>query len=412
MLNLEGRRAGPDHTAIIRDVRRVNLDAIAAKSERTISDHRRETLRKVRECEAIGKTPSLEPRGPMPVADLVGMGVAIEVLEASIHREGRNEKHVQFATLLKIRAAATRNYDSLPAGALEMASFARGTGRVRPTACPTQSNFFVDFLIGCEHRMGSMSKANHGTSIEVLVKVIDHIRSDAEAAESTLVANELWKLGAYLTTCIAASLRGNEGFMMDLAAMRQHIDKGRNGVAPARVTKSTILTEQACLNLPFVAICLFGKYKGETIYDHHVINVANETKSGVRPRWWFEKLITVCESEGRDSGPAFALPNGRLASSLEYHVAFQSYMLRVQEEDKMIDPTWDVKTMFGISRTPRKSAQTRLQNAQFGKDFQNRFSRWRTAEKAGARRVRRAMNDHYAEAILLMPVTWVGSYVL
>ncbi len=42
--------------------------------------------------------------------------------------------------------------------------------------------------------------------------------------------------------------------------------------------------------------------------DHHIITVANETLSGLCPRWWVEKLVEVGQSEGRTHGPAFASP--------------------------------------------------------------------------------------------------------
>ncbi|KAL7550466.1 hypothetical protein ACHAWF_013693 [Thalassiosira exigua] len=260
--------------------------------------------------------------------------------------------------------------------------------------------------------MGSKSKANHGTTMEVMVRVLHYIQMDAEAAEDLEVANELWKLGAYLAVSTAASLRDTEAFMMDLAGMWQHVDTGREGVVPPNINKSTILSEQQCLNLPHVAICLYGKYKGETVFDHHVINVANETQSGLRPRFWVEALLGVCRSEGRMAGPAFADRTGKLATSLEYDVGFRNYMERVQRDTTLIPKDWDVRAMYGIHRTPRKTAQTRIKRAGFGVTFQQVFNRWRGVERAGVRRVRRPMHDYYAEATLLMPTTWLGAYVL
>ncbi|KAL7549158.1 hypothetical protein ACHAWF_014052, partial [Thalassiosira exigua] len=243
-----------------------------------------------------------------------------------------------------------------------------------------------------EYRMGSQSRANRASTIEVMVKLLELIEIDALAEDDVAAANELWKLGAYVTVSLASSLRGNEAFMMDLAGMWMHIDKGREGVAPAKVDKNTVLSEQECLNLPHVALCLFGKTKGETVFDHHIINVANETQSGLRPRFYVEKLLDVCKSEGRTSGPAFADPSGRLARSLEYDVGFRGYMAKVQQETQLIPKDWDVWEVYGINRTMRKTAQTRLKRAGFGITFQNVFNRWRDVERAGGRRVRRPMH--------------------
>jgi hypothetical protein len=78
-----------------------------------------------------------------------------------------------------------------------------------------------------------------------------------------------------------ASLRGHEGFYLELAGMRKHIAKGRTGVVLTGLSKTTILTEEDCLSLPHVTICLLGKFKGETGIDHHLISVANKTSSGL-----------------------------------------------------------------------------------------------------------------------------------
>ncbi len=78
---------------------------------------------------------------------------------------------------------------------------------------------------------------------------------------------------------MAASLRGHERFYVELAGLRKHMSKGRLGVVPPGLNKSTLLTEEACKNLPHVTVCLLGKFKGVTGTDHHLITLANETMS-------------------------------------------------------------------------------------------------------------------------------------
>ena len=167
-----------------------------------------------------------------------------------------------------------------------------------------------------------------------------------------------------------------------------------------------------CTNLPHVTICLLGKFKGETGVDHHLITVANETMSGLRPRWWLEKLLEVCEYEGRREGPAFATPDGVLASSPGYDAMFRRYLKIVQEESDLIPDDQDVDALYSTFRTPRTTATTRIERAGFGNQFVDQMNRWRPLEKAQGRAVRRKMNAHYAEALHLMPTTWLGSYVL
>lgn len=146
--------------------------------------------------------------------------------------------------------------------------------------------------------------------------------------------------------------------------------------------------------------------------DYHLIMVANETSLGLRPRWWLEKLVEVCEAEGRHIGPAFATANGVLASSLDYDAMFRKYLGIVQEETDLIPEDHDVNALYSTFRTPRKTATTRIERAGFGNHFVDQMNRWRPQEKAKGRAARRQMNAHYAEAALLMPTTWLGSYIL
>ena len=120
----------------------------------------------------------------------------------------------------------------------------------------------------------------------------------------------------------------------------------------------------------------------------------------------------MCESEGRVHGPAFADEHGCLASSPDYNSTFQGYLQRVQSETSLIDKDVDVCKVYNTYRTLRKTATTRIERAGFGNEFVDRMNRWRGQEGAQGRMVKRRMNAHYADALLLMPTTWIGSYVL
>ena len=396
-------------------IRRANLDAMLGKSPLTIKAHCRETLVALENAASIGKTPAYYPRGPFPMSDEVAMSLAVDMLLKSLRAKGRILAHVQYATLRKMRAMYTKNWESLPAGIREGAAFANGKYRVWQTSCPAQSEWFYDFSRGLEYRMGCQSDPNHGLLIETIVHLLGLIRADAEEAEDeglVLDANKVWKVGAYICIMTAGSLRGHEGFFLELAGLRKHVLKGRSGEISSGLNKSTLLSEEQCRKLPYITLCLLGKFKGETGTDHHMIIMANETVSGLKPRWWVEKLISVCESEGRTRGPAFAGADGKLALSVDYNSVFRKYLIRVQEETNLIPEDQDVETRYLTSRTPRKTAVTRLERAGFGDKFVDRVNRWRGKEQSKGRYVRRRMNAHYADAMLLAPTTWLGLYFL
>jgi hypothetical protein len=194
--------------------------------------------------------------------------------------------------------------------------------------------------------MGCQSQPNHGLLMVAIVHLLDVIAEDArevERLDAIAAADKLWKVGSYVCVLTATLLRGHKGSYLDLAGMQKHISKGKDGI-PVGLNRSTVLTEEVCLQLPHVTICLLGKFKGKTGVDHHLITVANETSSGLCPRWGMEKLITVCKYKRRFDGLAFATPGGVLASSPDYDLVFRKYLKIVQEDTDLIPGDHDVDT--------------------------------------------------------------------
>jgi hypothetical protein len=79
----------------------------------------------------------------------------------------------------------------------------------------------------------------------------------------------------------------------------------------------------------------------------------------------------IGQSEGRIHGPAFASPEGILASSTDYDALFRKYLHVVQEETELIPGDQDVDALYSTFRTPRKTATTRIERARFGNQFVN-----------------------------------------
>ena len=156
----------------------------------------------------------------------------------------------------------------------------------------------------------------------------------------------------------SASLRGYEGFYTDLTELKTHLDNGRAGVVPPDLTHKSIVEEKVVANLPHVAICLLGNFKGEGGVNYHTINVANNSMSGLQTRWWVEKLVDVANQGGRSRGPAFANANGSVAVRSECDAVFRKYLWQVQDTTYWIAGDVNVDVSFSLSRTPRKSALT------------------------------------------------------
>ncbi len=264
--NLEGRDPrGEGDDVYLACIRRANLDAMLGKSPLRIRAHMRETIVVLKNSRLIDKTPAYHPRGPFPVGDPVGMSLAVDMLLKSLVAKGRIADHVQFATLRKLRGTSTKNWKSSPSKVKEGASFATGVGRIRPTSCPAQLEWFYNFLRGMEYWMGCQSKPNHGVLIGAIVHLLAILSVDAQEAEESKLeveANELWKTGAYFCMLMAALLRGHEGFYIDLAGLQNHLPWGKDGHVPVGLNQSSILMEEMCRDLAHVMVCLLGISKG------------------------------------------------------------------------------------------------------------------------------------------------------
>ena len=127
-----------------------------------------------------------------------------------------------------------------------------------------------------EARLGhKKSKANHGLPMPAMVATIKVIKQQAISAETPREANYLLKVGAYLTICTAALIRGYEGFYLDLNDLRKHQETGREGVIPKKITSVRLFSKEECRQLPHVVLPLRGKFKGDVGVDTHMVNVAS-----------------------------------------------------------------------------------------------------------------------------------------
>lgn len=202
----------------------------------------------------------------MTVGDLVGMSLAVEMLMYSICAEGRINDHIQFDTMHKLWSTFSRSWDSSPPGVAEGAAFSKGTSKVHITSCPSQSQWFTDFLLGSQDRMGYKTKKQLPLLMLAIVKILELVKVDMEK-QDVEEAQSLLRFGALVAILTAASLRGHEGFYLDITATQAHLDESKDGVVPRQLNKNTVLTEVEVMNLPSVCICLIGKFKGEQESD-------------------------------------------------------------------------------------------------------------------------------------------------
>jgi hypothetical protein len=227
------------------------------------------------------------------------------------------------------------------------------------TSCPTEQDWFARFLRGCKIRMGYATKSNSSLVNNTINKLLSLLQQEAEA-EVPHVAREYWKVGAAIALAVCPSLRGPEVLLLDLAGLRNHIQKGKEGILPDKpLQTSTNLT-----GVPHVVVVLIGKFKGESGVHHHMLSLASTTMSGITLRWGLEKLIQVWQEEGCVHGSAFGYANGSIAALHEYNGILHHFLEMIQcENPELIAADDDVQANYGFFRTFRKMTEAKARAA-------------------------------------------------
>lgn len=171
---------------------------MVSRERSTLEGHAVCILQRVKNCALIvSKMPAIDARGLMPLGDLVGMGVTVELLVHSLTSRPRikGQKFVQFDSVRMTRTSVTITWQSSLHGILEGSAFSEGFGKTMLTACPMQQKWFRMFLQGVELHTGIATQANRALDIKVVVRVLELVKSDIEDLPIN-IARELFKFGA------------------------------------------------------------------------------------------------------------------------------------------------------------------------------------------------------------------------
>jgi hypothetical protein len=105
-------------------------------------------------------------------------------------------------------------------------------------------------------------------------------------------------------------------------------------------------------------------------------------------------------------------PDGSPPNSCEYNALVRECLKRIQLQSPDLFSITEDLLRYGISRTYRKSAESRTRKAGIKEEDVKIMNRWRVTEQTKGKQPRRAMVDHYADARALVSVTWRCSYAL
>ena len=366
-------------------IRRINLDSLWGRESATVEGTLRAAAQMLKQWELVGTTPALPPRGPYPVGDPFGFGVAIAMIVKSLS-PGRYSNYQQFETIRKLRAGFSNLYMSSPAGGECLRTMGGERAKYSLTDNPTQSLWFERFSKGCLRRMGQDVRQDWAITLECMHALQTRLEEEWQLASTLASQVGIAELGAFALIAFCGSFRGPEVFMTDLHGLRKYLMN--NAGVP-----------EGCVIIP-----LLGQFKGETGERYHLTPMADVTNSGLQVKLWAKRLVFVRERQGRIRGPAFCDANGEVAKAKPIEQALMDMLVGIQEKNpQVIGAEVDIYEQFGVSRSFRRGATSTARTRGVDDRQVTLINRWRSFEAGKGRRPQLAMQDHYSDIKIMIP---------
>ena len=334
----------------------------------------------------------LPPVGPWKVEDAVGFRVAIGQLRYSQGKGKNRSTHLQFDSVRKLRTSFAHMHANarLVKGA-EATSFKAMKGQVfTVTDSPTDSRLYQLFMRGLLLRMGRQVESNWGLDYRVLGVILESLEAKIEEENVTAGrSREAIMLGTFLVVSFVCALRGNEGFMLEADGLQQMISFGK---------------DEEEEKLAHVVMPLLGRFKNEDGEKWHVMVAVSKTSSGLKPRFWLEKLVEVLDKERKQSiGPAFCTRQGEMIDYWEMNNKFIAEVESVQEAyPNLLDQTIEIGDHFSIFRSLRKGSTARATDMEVDETATDLHNQWRTMERTGGQQSTKSMRTYYNDLRLTL----------
>jgi hypothetical protein len=381
-------------------IRRLNLDSIWSREPSTIKNNVRSLGRLITTCEGSGFSPELPKLGPFPTKDESGVCVAFSMLIHSKRAGSHTKLYTQFETIRKQRSAFSNTYfASAESAALGTVLTAGDQSNGQITKCPTHSLWFSRWSKGCQTRMGFILKQNKALSLDVMLSLISEFKEGIENALPGSWDRQKLCMGlAYAVICFCASLRGNEGLIVDLSTLIKNLDRGNYEDSDAKAKSIP----------PHVIIPLRGRFKGETGERCHLMPLANKTSTGIDIRGAVNLLIAARKEMKCKSSPwAFVDENGNKLpfGSMNDIILDRLEALKFKDSElnKLGLEAFNIREDFSINRSFRRGSETHALNQKVPEVVINAQNRWKKIEAAKGRKAQFSMIENYADILLLIP---------
>jgi hypothetical protein len=346
-------------------LRRANLDAFWSRRPGTVEGMRRLFFAQAEVGDLFGFE-MFDRIGPFPHDYDSGIRSAIGTLWQS-QKAGRHEEKQKYSSVRKVRSLHTNLHNASAKAASSSLVWRSEKGRFITTTAPSDREWHVRFMSGLHARIGDRRKRDAAISIEQMIAVQSFLEAEwQEGAEQrdTTALRRISEIACFFLLGYCGSLRGFEIPKALLTSLRHsmHLEAAPHGQPP------------------HAGIFFLGRFKARSNAEKKVlVFVAAETKSGLQPVLWLDRLVTLLNDLGIFSGWLFQGPQGEQRFLSFFHEEFYRVLFSVRDLDpSLFEPNIDILEDYHLARSLRRGATTRATNAGVAQQDIDWVNRWNT----------------------------------
>ena len=365
-------------------IRRAVLDSFWSRSTKTVNQNRLLVKRQVTLSRTLGlKSPFIQ-KTCMPNYDHCGYELATSMLLMSISSGGKHSSNnLQFDTVRRLRTAYGNFLRaSSEACHLNLSVVDQDSTYTRLSQDPCGTLWFHRFAEGMANRMGKIYIPNMAMSHKLIVKFFQTLESQIEASKNSQAQHDLIIFCAYSTISYVLSLRGDEGFLLDVKELRANWTNHSS---------------------KYLVIALLGKLKGEKDDSIHKFPCVKRTDSGINVKRAILRALNLKAQNGFLDGPLISDISGMLMAPKVIDDMIHDTLSKIFRESRNLFPPSikcedDIITHYKSYRTFRRTSDTRALDMKLSSNDIDIVNRWRTNErKQQGKRVAVQMRHHYSD---------------
>lgn len=242
-------------------------------------------------------------------------------------------------------------------------------------------------------RMGDEVHQEKDIPLAVIHKVVNSLETEYDSRRSDGERETIVNIAVFVLASFLEALRGEKTLKIVLGETRNYFQEN-----------------QCNLQHKHVVLPLRGRFKGEDGEGFHFVAVSSKTDSGLRIGPWVQRGLDIKDKRGRMNGFFFANKQNRQMKLKYLESCILDRIARVQTNySELISSSINVHDEYGLLRSFRRGSNSEALNRGVSEAVIDRNNRWRKEERAGARKAKFRMRDHYTDVFVSKSISTIFS---